>query len=111
MAMKKTATVLACIALVMSLATLGGCADGGSGSAGTVQTPEGASPLMPASHAGRFDDLGANGCYGCHGANDMANPMLKDAVVMPEDHYAQGMYATQKTDPVRDQCITCHPQG
>ncbi len=73
-----------------------------------LDTPAGAAPLMPASHEGRYEGLGANGCYGCHGANETANPMLTTAVAFPVNHYQDGDVTTYTLDPVRTQCITCH---
>ena len=73
--------------------------------------PRGAAPLMPASHEGRFDDLGAPGCYGCHGSSEQANPLLATAPALPEDHYADGTSASREINPVRAQCNTCHGQG
>lgn len=109
--MRKIATTAAAAALALSLGVVAGCSASASSDAAVSATPEGAPTLMPASHQGRFEDLGAAGCYGCHGANDVANPQLASATVIPEDHYAQGMYATKSLDPVREQCNTCHPQG
>ncbi|WP_165170233.1 MULTISPECIES: hypothetical protein [unclassified Adlercreutzia] len=107
--MRKIAMAFATGALVMSLGVLGGCAGGATSAASSA--PDGAPDPMPASHAGRFEDLGANGCYGCHGASETANPMLATATIVPEDHFAQGKYASLAFDSVREQCNTCHPQG
>ena len=71
----------------------------------------GCSSEPAATHDGRFDSLGANGCYGCHGANDQANPMLNGSVALPEDHYADGGSNSKELEPTRTQCITCHVQG
>ena len=51
------------------------------------------------------------GCYGCHGANDQANPMLADATALPADHYAGGDAGSLEMDPTHEQCITCHAQA
>lgn len=72
--------------------------------AGVTGTPS----LQPADHAGRAQ-YAASRCYGCHGAGSKANPQLKDATVMPEDHYVDGTYDSQRIVPERKQCITCHP--
>lgn len=110
--MKKTRTKMAAAAVAAMLVAAVGCGCGSTGSAGaSADVPQGAPPLMPAGHDGRFQDLGANGCYGCHGANEAANPMLASAPALPDDHYQQGMPATRAVDPVREQCITCHPLG
>lgn len=73
--------------------------------------PAGAPSLMPESHEGRFDRMGAPGCYGCHGANELANPMLNGAKIMPEDHYTGGSYDSMEFDAGHSQCNTCHAQG
>lgn len=76
-----------------------------------ANVPAGAPPLMPASHQGRFDSWGASGCYGCHGANDKANPMLNGAVSLPENHYVDGSSSSMQIAPSHAQCDTCHAQG
>lgn len=108
--MKKTALAAVALTLALSLGAVAGCSSGGS-AADNSTSPEGAPTLMPANHQGRFEDLGADGCYGCHGANEKANPQLASATVIPEDHYLNGMYETLALDPVREQCNTCHSQG
>ncbi len=105
--MKKIAVAAVAAALAMSLGALGGCSTAKSSSS----TLDGQPAPMPANHNGRYMDLGEDGCYGCHGANAKANPQLVGAVVIPEDHYAQGIYATMAINPSYNQCITCHPQG
>lgn len=106
---------LTCAALVfaVSLGIVFGCAPNQDGplSATVEGGPRGTVPLMPASHEGRFDDLGAPGCYGCHGSNERANPLLATAPALPEDHYAGGTSTSREVDPVRVQCNTCHGQG
>ena len=95
----KKRIVAAALALAMALG------------AGAVVGCSGQPPLMPPGHEGRFEQLGANGCYGCHGANDLANPMLTGSTALPEDHYEDGSSSTQELNPTHDQCITCHSQG
>lgn len=111
--MKKKYLMTAAVtfALVASLGTIAGCASAPAKENVNANIPAGAPPLMPVNHADRFDDLGANGCYGCHGANDQANPMVKDAVAMPEDHYAGGSSTSKQFDPTHGECITCHAQA
>ena len=110
--MKKS---LSTAALVMTMAAglgaVAGCSSEPAKADVNASIPEGAAPLMPATHDGRFDSLGANGCYGCHGANDQANPMLNGSVALPEDHYADGGSTSKELEPTRTQCITCHVQG
>lgn len=104
--MRKTALTVLTLTLTLSLGALFGCSSGGEAASDT--SAEGTPTPVPASHQGRFEDLGADGCYGCHGANEQANPQLATATVMPEDHYLNSMYETRALDPVREQCNTCH---
>lgn len=106
--MRNTTVIALAVAATLSLGVLAGCSGAAQGSASAL---DGQPAPMPANHSGRYMDLGPNGCYGCHGANEKANPQLVGAVVIPEDHYSQGMYATMALDPGYNQCITCHPQG
>lgn len=111
--MKKHAIVTALVlTLILGVAALAGCAtQQTTGWSGNDNIPAGAAPLMPPTHEGRYDSLGADGCYGCHGANDQANPMLTGSVALPDDHYLNADAQTKEVDPVREQCITCHAQG
>lgn len=103
---KKLAICLAAVALSASCVMVG-CASGPSADT----TPVGAPPLMPAGHDGRYENLGPEGCYGCHGANETANPMLASADRMPKDHYVDADYASLQFDPGHAECQTCHAQG
>lgn len=76
-----------------------------------ANVPAGAPPLMPTTHEGRFDSLGASGCYGCHGASERSNPMLNGALALPEDHYVDGSSESLELDQTHEQCNTCHVQG
>ena len=78
---------------------------------GTVAGCSQEAPREDVNHDGRFENLGAAGCYGCHGANDQANPMLADATALPADHYAGGDAGSLEMDPTHEQCITCHAQA
>lgn len=110
--MKKSLITAALVmAMAAGLGAAAGCSSEPAKTGVNANIPEGAAPLMPATHDGRFDSLGANGCYGCHGANDQANPMLNGSVALPEDHYAGGDPSSQELEPTREQCITCHVQG
>ncbi|WP_165061788.1 MULTISPECIES: hypothetical protein [unclassified Adlercreutzia] len=106
--MKKKTIIAALLAAVMSVSVVAGCSSGTQSAASVL---DGQPAPMPANHNGRYTDLGPDGCYGCHGANEKANPQLVGAVIVPEDHYSRGMYATMKIDAGYNQCITCHPQG
>ena len=89
--MKKHMITAALVAVMaLGLGTVAGCSQEAPREDVNANVPAGAPPLMPTSHDGRFENLGAAGCYGCHGANDQANPMLADATALPADHYASG---------------------
>lgn len=109
----KKRIVAAALALAMALGAgaVVGCSGQPQKEDVNADVPPGAPPLMPPGHEGRFEQLGANGCYGCHGANDLANPMLTGSTALPEDHYEGGSSSTQELNPTHDQCITCHSQG
>ncbi len=107
--MKKTLLCAASFALALSMLLLAGCAGGSASSGGSAF--EGTPALMPAGHEGRYENLGAPGCYGCHGANEKANPMLASATAMPADHYVDGNLASFEIDPGHFECQTCHAQG
>lgn len=99
-------TVLIMMIAVIGLAGLFGCAkEGESSEAKSSSAPA----LQPANHMGRFESLGANGCYGCHGNGELANPNLTKATVMPQFHYVDGSYDSKQYDPGYAQCISCHP--
>lgn len=100
------------LSLVLGMGFMAGCSSEASPEQNVnADVPAGAPPLMPATHEGRFDSWGADGCYGCHGANDKANPMLNGSVSMPDDHYTDGSSTTMQIDPSHAQCNTCHVQG
>lgn len=109
--MVKRKFAIFCSAAVMAalVLALGGC------SADAPQREAsygpGEPPLMPASHAGRYESLGAPGCYGCHGAGEAADHMLAAAPMLPSDHYVDGDALTREVFGPRGECITCHPQG
>lgn len=69
-----------------------------------VSTPS----LQPANHEGRFEEGGSTVCYGCHGAGDLANPILQNATIIPENHYTNQDYNTKELSVERSQCTTCH---
>ncbi|WP_418471055.1 hypothetical protein, partial [Eggerthella sp.] len=74
--MKKHMITAALVAVMaLGLGTVAGCSQEAPREDVNANVPAGAPPLMPTSHDGRFENLGAAGCYGCHGANDQANPM------------------------------------
>lgn len=116
--MKRPAIIFTTALFAATLALLPACASESaqnteSGTNTTVDTEAmqnvvGTPPLQPADHADRAQDP-ASRCYGCHGAGSKANPQLKDATLLPEDHYVDGTYESRKIAPTREQCITCHP--
>ena len=98
--MKKHMITAALVAVMaLGLGTVAGCSQEAPREDVNANVPAGAPPLMPTS------------CYGCHGANDQANPMLADATALPADHYAGGDAGSLEMDPTHEQCITCHAQA
>ncbi len=107
---KRMIAAFLAVSMTLGMSVIAGCSGGSTGTEVNADIPAGAPPLMPENHQGRFEDRGAAGCYGCHGANDQANPMLNGAVALPDDHYANSDADTRTVDPTHDQCITCHGQ-
>lgn len=106
---RRIITVCACLAVVGSLGMFAGCSGQSSPSEEAASAITGAPALQPADHDGKFERGGASMCYGCHGNGSLANPQLNGATIVPEDHYADGSYESGTFDPIREQCITCHP--
>lgn len=109
----KRRMITASLALSMTLAAgiIIGCSEEPPKTGANSDIPAGAPPFMPENHQTRFEDRGAAGCYGCHGANDQANPMLNGATALPNDHYSDDNTDTRRIDPTHEQCITCHGQS
>ena len=106
--MRRPVMIALCAGFVLALgAGVAGCAVPAEKS---YDASAHAPALMPASHNGRFAELGAQGCYGCHGSSDQADPLLASAPKMPADHYSNSEPASREIDPVRMQCNTCHGQ-
>lgn len=108
--MKRTYAIGVVLACVLAPAAFAGCAGVGAqqGGAEAGASPH-AAPVMPQNHSSaRFDNMGAAGCYGCHGAGDKANPMLNGAVALPEDHYENGDVDSRTVDSRHLLCDTCH---
>jgi cytochrome c-type protein NapB len=101
-----TAVLVCCLGLF----ALGGCASSNKVDV-NADVPEGASPVMPYSHEGRYADLGAPGCYGCHGNNGAADPMLKQATALPDNHYVNEDRTTMEIDQAHLLCTSCHVQA
>lgn len=106
--MKKSKMICAAVlAGVLGCAVLAGCAQETADTGATYNPGE--PPLMTASHEGRYESLGANGCFGCHGGNDEVETFLSAATPLPADHYVDGDVSTHEIDGPRAECITCHP--
>ncbi len=106
------AKLVVSVALAGSLALVAGCSAASTQKDASLPEPGIGEPsLMPVNHAGRFETLGAPGCYGCHGAGKSAPSQLADATPLPDDHYVNNDPATREVFGARGECITCHPQG
>lgn len=111
MVMKKKSLLIALVLLASVAAVLCfGCSEEG-GSAESAGDLAGAPAMQPANHDGRFESLGANGCFGCHGSGELANPNLTKATEMPAFHYVDGNADSKQYSPDYAQCISCHPVG
>lgn len=111
--MKTKIVITAAVAGVMlSACALTGCYSTGaiSSTTETFDTPEGAAPVLSVAHQGRYDRLGAEGCYGCHGASEDADPFLKQASAMPDNHYKNEDRQTYEIDASHMLCTSCHVQ-
>ena len=109
---KRIITTCLCLAVVGSLGLFAGCSESGATPSGTSDPKAGAlgaPALQPADHEGKFERGGSSMCYGCHGNGSLANPHLTGAVLIPEVHYVDGSYDSKELDPIRAECITCHP--
>lgn len=109
--MKKSllAGIFGCV-LAISCAGLAGCAQAAAEDV-NADVPEGAAPLMPVSHDGRYEALASEGCYGCHGASETAEVLLATATPLPADHYVDGNVYSYTVEPLRAMCFTCHGQA
>ena len=108
---KQLITGILVLSLTLGMVTVAGCTNTTPKEDINVNVPPGAPALMPETHEGRFESLGAAGCYGCHGANEKANPMLTGSAAMPDEHYVGEQPNARTLDPTHDQCNTCHVQG
>ena len=106
--MKRKKTIAAAVlAGALGLAALGGCSEPMADTGATYNPGE--PPLMPASHEGRYERLGANGCYGCLGSRYPAGGLVPWPPPRPPPHLGGGDAATRAIDGPRAECITCHP--
>ena len=108
---KHVVTAALVLVMAMGLGTVTGCSEQPQKEDVNANVPAGSPPLMPVSHEGRFETLGAPGCYGCHGAAEQGNPIMPAATAMPEDHYTGGDSGSMEMDPTHEQCNTCHAQA
>ena len=82
--MKKHMITAALVAVMaLGLGTVAGCSQEAPREDVNANVPAGAPPLMPTSHDGRFENLGAAG----------------------------GDAGSLEMDPTHEQCITCHAQA
>ncbi len=112
----KTKRSIAIVAAVFGL-TLSACALGGCYSTNAIKspsetfdTPEGAAPMLSVAHEGRYESLGAEGCFGCHGSSSEADPFLAKAGQMPDNHYVREDRDSHKIDAAHSLCGSCHVQ-
>ena len=82
--------------------------DVGATSAGTT-TMLGLPDLQPSDHEGRFEAAGYEMCVVCHTASEPGGETPGGGSAIPADHFVDGDMSTGIVDPVRNQCITCHP--
>ena len=108
----KIAIVAACAGLILSVCALSGCYSTGAISSTTeaFDTPDGAAPMLSVAHLGRYDRLGAEGCFGCHGSSEDADPFLNGASKMPDNHYKNEDRDTHEIDAAHTLCGSCHIQ-
>ena len=107
---KSLLTGLLGCALALTCAGLAGCAEANATDV-NAEVPEGAAPLMPVSHEGRYESLSVEGCYGCHGSSADAEVLLATATPLPADHYVDGTPTTRTVEMLHAQCYTCHGQA
>ena len=100
-------------ALSASLRGLAACSGSGAGAAGDAAGSDGTLDARVAkaqlSHAGRYEVSGSHGCYGCHGANASAWPILATAPQLPAFHFdATSPTSFDDLDESYQNCATCH---
>lgn len=107
---RKVGMLAATCALSASLLGLAACS--GSGAAGGAAVGSSLDQRVAAaqvSHAGRYEVSGSHGCFGCHGANDSAWPILASAPQLPAFHF--DVDAPKSFDDLGDayqDCAACH---
>lgn len=109
---KSNYVVVAALTCTLGLAAVAGCgSETQEREDVNADVPQGAPPLMPVSHEGRYELTGVNGCWGCHGTNSEGEPLLRDATALPTDHYAEGDAMSGAFNVGHNQCIVCHAQA
>lgn len=103
---KTTVSAIAC-ALALLCAVVAGCSSQQAAPSDAVAGTETTPRLMPAYHQ-KYADSPAYKCYGCHGATDRGNPNARNATAMPDGHYVNNDPSSQKLDPIRNECRSCH---
>ncbi len=110
---KVVLTAMTC-ALVASLLGLAACsgsgvAAGGAGAGSDSATVDARVAKAQLSHAGRYEVSGSHGCYGCHGANASAWPILATAPQLPAFHFdATSPTSFDDLGESYQDCATCH---
>lgn len=102
---KIAAAAMAC-ALVLSVSGLAACSNNTSSE---TQTVDQRISKAQASHAGRYETSGSHGCYGCHGSNSNAWPILTSAPKLPAFHFSvesPSSFSDLKAE--YQDCATCH---
>ncbi len=111
--LRKKTILSALVVASISLFCVAGC----SGNAQPAQLdinkdiPEGAPPLMPANHTGRYERMGNLSCLGCHGVSESGAPRLSAAKTPPKTHFENGDPASNTILAGYNECTTCHVQS
>ena len=101
---KATAFGLVC-ALTLGCAGIFGC----SSSSTTVKSADDRVSTAKVTHEGRYETMGVKGCYGCHGSNGTAWPMLADAPKLPTFHFTKDKPTSiEDLEDAYSDCATCH---
>ena len=100
--------LMACMVAGCSQGSNSGSSNSSNSSSSTASTPNGAPPTMPVNHSGRYDKLGADGCWGCHGTNTEGKSLMKSATQLPTTHFENEDKKTGTYNSTYSQCNTCH---
>lgn len=111
---RKVVLVAMACALSASLLGLAACSGSGVAAAGSGAGADGSTldarvAKAQLSHAGRYEVSGSHGCYGCHGANASAWPILATAPQLPAFHFdATSPTSFDDLGESYQDCATCH---